>query len=150
MKHPLLSPSIPLSYLGFHLFGCESACSTVRLQSINSSLNSITEFFKNRFLQAILLAWCDNSWNTGSPCFNYVYVWIQVQNMWFRLQFQISGKGLIHLLRLIALLCIQKWVGHADYETTLKIYAKVKDKEAKSEISNTIAWIIPLKDYTDQ
>lgn len=25
---------------------------------------------------------------------------------------------------------IQKWVGHADIETTLKIYAKVKDKEA--------------------
>ena len=45
---------------------------------------------------------------------------------------------------------IQKWVGHADYETTLKIYAKVKDKEAKREISNTMTGIIPLKHYTDQ
>ena len=31
---------------------------------------------------------------------------------------------------------IQKWVGHADINTTLKIYAKVKDKEAKQEILN--------------
>ena len=45
---------------------------------------------------------------------------------------------------------IQKWVGHADYETTLKIYAKVKDKEAKREISDTMNTIIHLKDYEDE
>ncbi|SCY52225.1 Site-specific recombinase XerD [Butyrivibrio hungatei] len=45
---------------------------------------------------------------------------------------------------------IQKWVGHADINTTLKIYAKVKDKEAKKEISNTMNGIIPLKEYTGQ
>ncbi len=28
---------------------------------------------------------------------------------------------------------IQKWVGHADIDTTLRIYAKVKDKESKRE-----------------
>ncbi|MBP5607640.1 MAG: site-specific integrase [Lachnospiraceae bacterium] len=44
---------------------------------------------------------------------------------------------------------IQKWVGHADIDTTLRIYAKVKDKEAKREISDTMCGIIPLKDYTD-
>ena len=44
---------------------------------------------------------------------------------------------------------IQKWVGHKDIDTTLRIYAKVKDKEAKKEISNEMAGIIPLKDYTD-
>lgn len=43
---------------------------------------------------------------------------------------------------------IQKWVGHADIDTTLRIYAKVKDKEAKSEISNAMNGIIPLKDYS--
>ncbi len=37
---------------------------------------------------------------------------------------------------------IQKWVGHADIETTLKIYAKVKDKEAKQEILNGMHGII--------
>lgn len=45
---------------------------------------------------------------------------------------------------------IQKWVGHADIDTTLRIYAKVKDKESKREISDTMKGIIPLKDYTDQ
>lgn len=45
---------------------------------------------------------------------------------------------------------IQKWVGHADIDTTLRIYAKVKDKESKKEISDTMKGIIPLKDYTDQ
>ena len=30
---------------------------------------------------------------------------------------------------------IQKWVGHADIATTLKWYAKVKDKETKQDIS---------------
>ena len=45
---------------------------------------------------------------------------------------------------------IQKWVGHADIDTTLRIYAKVKDKEAKKEISNAMNDIIPLKDYSKQ
>lgn len=45
---------------------------------------------------------------------------------------------------------IQKWVGHKDIDTTLRIYAKVKDKEAKREISSKMNGIIPLKDYTDQ
>ena len=45
---------------------------------------------------------------------------------------------------------IQKWVGHKDIDTTLRIYAKVKDKEAKREISDKMNGIIPLKDYTDQ
>ncbi|MCR5311747.1 MAG: site-specific integrase [Lachnospiraceae bacterium] len=45
---------------------------------------------------------------------------------------------------------IQKWVGHADIDTTLRIYAKVKDKESKKEISDTMNGIIPLKDYDDQ
>ena len=43
---------------------------------------------------------------------------------------------------------IQKWVGHADIDTTLRIYAKVK--EAKKEISNAMNDIIPLKDYSKQ
>lgn len=42
---------------------------------------------------------------------------------------------------------IQKWVGHADIDTTLRIYAKVKDKETKKEISDTMKDIIPLKEY---
>ena len=42
---------------------------------------------------------------------------------------------------------IQKWVGHADIDTTLRIYAKVKDKEAKREISNTMTNILSLKNY---
>ena len=45
---------------------------------------------------------------------------------------------------------IQKWVGHKDIDATLRIYAKVKDKEAKREISDKMNGIIPLKDYTDQ
>ena len=45
---------------------------------------------------------------------------------------------------------IQKWVGHKDIDTTLRIYAKVKDKEAKREISKAMTGIIPLKNYTDQ
>ena len=44
---------------------------------------------------------------------------------------------------------IQKWVGHADIDTTLRIYAKVKDKESKKEISDAMTGILPLKDYTD-
>ncbi len=45
---------------------------------------------------------------------------------------------------------IQKWVGHKDIDTTLRIYAKVKDKEAKREISQAMTGIIPLKDYSNQ
>lgn len=45
---------------------------------------------------------------------------------------------------------IQKWVGHADIETTLKIYAKVKDKEAKQEILNGMDGIIKPKEYKDK
>lgn len=44
---------------------------------------------------------------------------------------------------------IQKWVGHADIDTTLRIYAQVKDKAAKCEISNAMTDLIQLKDYTD-
>ncbi len=44
---------------------------------------------------------------------------------------------------------IQKWVGHADIDTTLRIYAKVKDKESKREISETMKEIIQLKDYKE-
>ena len=43
---------------------------------------------------------------------------------------------------------IQKWVGHADLDTTLRIYAKVKDKESKKEISEAMNGIISLGDYT--
>lgn len=42
---------------------------------------------------------------------------------------------------------IQKWVGHADIDTTLKIYAKVKDKEAKQEILTGMNSIIKPKSY---
>jgi len=45
---------------------------------------------------------------------------------------------------------IQKWVGHADIDTTLRIYAKVKDKEAKREISDAMNDIIPLMEYVEQ
>lgn len=44
---------------------------------------------------------------------------------------------------------IQKWVGHADIDTTLRIYAKVKDKESKKEILDAMNGIIPLKEYTN-
>lgn len=41
---------------------------------------------------------------------------------------------------------IQKWVGHADVDTTLRIYAKVKDKDAKREISDGLNNLIqPMK-----
>ena len=33
---------------------------------------------------------------------------------------------------------IQKWVGHADINTTLKIYAKVKDNDAKKQASESM------------
>ena len=39
---------------------------------------------------------------------------------------------------------IQEWVGHADIATTLKIYARVKQKEAKHEVAEKMNTIIPL------
>ena len=45
---------------------------------------------------------------------------------------------------------IQNWVGHADLDTTLRIYAKVKDKESKKDVSNTMKEVIQLKDYPEQ
>ena len=45
---------------------------------------------------------------------------------------------------------IQKWVGHADLDTTLRIYAKVKDKESKKEVSDTMKELIQLRDYPEQ
>lgn len=39
---------------------------------------------------------------------------------------------------------IQKWVGHADVQTTLKIYAKVKGEESNEEISKNLSHHIPL------
>lgn len=39
---------------------------------------------------------------------------------------------------------IQKWVGHADINTTLKIYAMVKDLTAKKEVSDVMKNIITL------
>jgi len=42
---------------------------------------------------------------------------------------------------------VQKWVGHADVETTLKIYAKVKDKESKQEILSSMNDMIRPKKY---
>ena len=45
---------------------------------------------------------------------------------------------------------IQKWVGHADIDTTLKIYAKVKDKESKLKISETMKGLIPVKEYSKE
>lgn len=45
---------------------------------------------------------------------------------------------------------IQKWVGHADIDTTLRIYAKVKDKAAKRDISHTMDNLISLKTDKNQ
>ncbi len=42
---------------------------------------------------------------------------------------------------------IQKWVGHKDLNTTLKIYAKVKDKESKQEILEGMNALIHSKQY---
>ncbi len=39
---------------------------------------------------------------------------------------------------------IQKWVGHADPETTLKIYTKVKGEQAKDEVSAKMSSLIQL------
>ena len=38
-------------------------------------------------------------------------------------------------------------MGHKDINTTLKIYAKVKEKEAKEEILHGMTSIISLKSY---
>lgn len=43
---------------------------------------------------------------------------------------------------------IQKWVGHADIDTTMRIYAKVKDKESKMEVSDTMKNTLGLKNYS--
>ena len=44
---------------------------------------------------------------------------------------------------------IQNWVGHKDIETTMKIYAEVKDKEAKNSVSEHLGDIIPIKKYDE-
>lgn len=44
---------------------------------------------------------------------------------------------------------IQKWVGHADIDTTLRIYAKVKDKASKLEISDSMSGKIQPKKYNE-
>ena len=49
----------------------------------------------------------------------------------------------------LTLKAIQKWVGHADINTTLKIYARVKEKEAKQEILDGMNQIIHIKKYDD-
>ena len=43
---------------------------------------------------------------------------------------------------------IQRWVGHKDFNTTLKIYAKVKDRESKKEILNGMGNLLHL-DFED-
>ena len=42
---------------------------------------------------------------------------------------------------------IQKWAGHEDINTTLMIYAKAKDKEAKSEILKGMDELIKPQKY---
>ncbi|MCR5672989.1 MAG: tyrosine-type recombinase/integrase [Lachnospiraceae bacterium] len=44
---------------------------------------------------------------------------------------------------------IQKWMGHKDIETTMKIYAKIKESEAKGAISEHLDDIIPTKNYDE-
>jgi len=44
---------------------------------------------------------------------------------------------------------IQEWVGHADLDTTLKIYAKVKEKASKLAVSDTMNDILPLSEFKD-
>ena len=50
---------------------------------------------------------------------------------------------------LISEMSIQKWVGHEDIDTTLRIYAKVKEKEAKKEISSVMNNLIQPKKYSN-
>ncbi|MCR5848644.1 MAG: site-specific integrase [Lachnospiraceae bacterium] len=42
---------------------------------------------------------------------------------------------------------IQRYVGHKDIDTTLKIYAKVKAKEAFKGIAETMQELVPMKKY---
>ena len=44
---------------------------------------------------------------------------------------------------------IQKWLGHKDINTTLRIYAQVKDREAKKEISDALSNMLSLRDPSD-
>ena len=53
-------------------------------------------------------------------------------------------------IRVWMLKSIQKWVGHKDIDTTLRIYAKVKDKEAKRDLGQNEWYHSMNKDYTDQ
>lgn len=39
---------------------------------------------------------------------------------------------------------IQKWVGHKDIDTTLRVYARVKDRESKKEVSKRMKELILL------
>lgn len=41
---------------------------------------------------------------------------------------------------------IQKWVGHKDIDTTLRVYARVKDRESKKEVSERMKELILLDD----
>ncbi len=45
---------------------------------------------------------------------------------------------------------IQHGLGHKDIQTTMAIYALVKNKEAKNEVSEHLDDIIPLKKYDDE
>ena len=40
---------------------------------------------------------------------------------------------------------IQKWVGHADINTTLKYYTKAKDREAKNETASVMGSMLKYK-----
>lgn len=40
---------------------------------------------------------------------------------------------------------IQKWVGHKNYDTTMRYYAIAKDKEAKKDISENMANLLPVR-----
>ncbi len=42
---------------------------------------------------------------------------------------------------------IQKRVGHKDIETTLKIYAKIREKKAKEELTRKLNDMLPMKKY---
>lgn len=42
---------------------------------------------------------------------------------------------------------IQKWVGHRDLDTTLKIYAKIKEQESKQLIAKSIEELLPNVKY---
>ena len=44
---------------------------------------------------------------------------------------------------------IQNWVGHKDVTTTLKYYAKAKEKDAKKAVSENMSVHFQPKKYTD-